>query len=386
MNKDYYQILGVSKTASQDDIKKAYRKLAIENHPDKHKTEKVKYETKFKEINEAYSVLSDVNKRSQYDNYGSADGHQSAGHGGGFGGFSQGGFDFDFSNINEMFGDFFSRGSDSSYGRQKQKSTSSRGSDLKYTLNISLTEAFNGCKHEIEFSALSACKKCSGSGSKDGSKSSSKCKTCGGNGAIRMQKGFFIVEQTCRDCNGEGSVISNPCDVCSGAGRTNQRRKVSIDVPSGIEHETSLRLKGQGEAGENNGLSGDLYVLIKIKKHEIFTRVGSDLFCDVPIKFSTACLGGKINITGIDGHNIEVQIPKGTQNNDKISVKNQGMTIVNGSKRGNLIINANIEIPVKLSKEQEDLLMKFESISDPKSNPKSSMFFEKLKDIFSKKS
>ncbi|MEN9782606.1 MAG: molecular chaperone DnaJ [Pseudomonadota bacterium] len=379
--KDYYQILGVSRSATQDEIKKAYRKLAMENHPDKHSENKAHYEKKFKEINEAYSTLSDQNKKAHYDQFGTADGF---GQGGGFSGFSggnSGGFDF---NIHDIFDNFFGQGAGAGRASQKKTTRQSRGSDLRYKLDITLEEAFNGAKKTIEFSALDKCDVCNGFGSASGKKEETTCSDCNGHGVVRMQQGFFIMEQTCRRCEGSGTTIKNPCKNCNGTGLKTKTKKVIVDIPAGVNANASVKVQGAGEAGQLGGGYGDLYVVMNIKPHKLFERSGDNLHCIIPITFTKAALGGEIVLAGIDKKKITFDIPKGIQYGQQIQVKNEGMSVMNRSgKRGDLIVTVHIETPVKLSTEQESLLRQFEETIHSNSNPKSNSFFDTIKDFFS---
>ena len=383
MASDYYEILGVNKKATADELKKAYRKLAIENHPDKHPNEKEKYEKKFKEINEAYSVLSDPNKRAQYDQFGSTEGN-SGGFGGssGFSGFSNG-FNsdsfggFDFGNINDIFNNFFNGGRSS----RNKKQEDTRGSDLKYRMEITLEEAFNCAVKTAEYQTLGYCSHCNATGSSTGRKENSKCPNCKGTGNVRMQQGFFIVEQTCENCNGTGTIITSPCRYCNGEGVEKTIKKVNIKIPAGISNGDTIKISGEGEAGIRGGVCGDLYVVFTIKSHKIFKKNGNNLECNLPIRFTQAALGARISIIGIDRRNIDVIIPAGIQNGEQIVIRGEGMT--GKSRRGDLILNIIVETPVKLTKEQKELLEKFEELSNSNSNPKSNSFFEGIKNFFS---
>lgn len=392
MSKDYYSILGLTKSATPDDIKKAYRKLAIANHPDKHPKEKAEYEKKFREINEAYSVLSDAAKKAQYDKFGSADGHQGGfgghggfgGFGGGAGGFGQGGFDF--GDINDIFNNFFNQGGangSSSRRRQQESTRPRRGSDLRYKIEVTLEEAFNGIRKTVEFKCLDKCGTCHGTGSSTGKREESTCSACNGHGVTRITQGFFIMEQTCSACGGTGSVIKNPCKTCRGYGMYEQTKRVDINIPQGISDGVNLKIEGAGEPGERSGPNGDLYVIVSVKRHKIFERSGNDLICEIPITFTKAALGGEVTTIGIDKRHITFDVSKGTQNGQQFAVSGEGMSIMGRpGKRGNLIVKVNIETPVKLSKKQEELLKEFESLSDPSSNPKSHGFLDSIKGLF----
>lgn len=377
--RDYYQILGVAKGASADEIKKAYRKLAMQYHPDRNPGNK-EAEAKFKEATEAYEVLKDDQKKSAYDQFG----HDAfAQGGGGRGGQGQGteGFDFNdiFSNFSDIFGDF------GGGGRQtKKRSAAQRGSDIRYNLEISLEEAFRGVTEKVSFTIPTACEPCHGSGAQNGEKPT-ECATCKGNGKVRAQQGFFIVERTCGSCSGTGQIIKNPCKTCRGEGRVNKEKTLSVKIPAGVEEGNRIRLTGEGEAGPRGGPAGDLYVFISIRKHQFFTRKGDDVHFEIPLKFTTAALGGAVEIPTIDGTKASLKIPEGAQNQDQYRLKSKGMSVINsGGRRGDMYVKINIETPVKLSSEERDLLTKLDKLMTGKSsNPKSESFFKKVSDLFS---
>lgn len=382
MTTNYYDILGVKKTATQDDLKKAYRKLAVQNHPDKHPDEKEKYEKKFKEINEAYSVLSDPNKRAMYDQTGSADGSSSGFDGSGFGGFNgfnSSGFssNFDFGDINDIFNSFFG----TTRSRASNHEFNSRGSDLKYKMSITLEEAFNCSSKIAEYKTMGPCSHCNGTGCSSGKQEKTKCNKCNGRGSVQMQQGFFIVEQTCDKCEGSGEILSNPCKFCNGEGQEKIIKKIEIEIPAGISDGDTVKIRGAGEHGVRGGQAGDLYIVFQIKQHEIFKKNGSNLECKIPIRFTQAALGAEISIIGIDRKEISLKIPAGTQNGEQIYVRGAGMPKQNGS-RGDLIVNIVVETPVKLTTEQKELLRKFDEISNSSSNPKTENFFDNLKKWF----
>ena len=384
MADDYYKILGVSKTATADELKKAYRKLAVQNHPDKHPEDRATYEKKFKEINEAYSVLSDSQKRAQYDKFGKAgmNGGSAGGSGfGGFGGSGSGFSGFDFGDINDIFKNFFHE--DGGFGgfgsRVREKDT--RGADLKYRMDITLEEAFNGGQKLAEYNTFGKCSHCNGTGSSTGKKEETKCPTCKGHGSVRMSKGFFIVEQECPDCEGSGKIMSSPCKYCNGEGVEKTIKRVNVSIPQGVSHGDTVRINGAGEAGIRGGESGDLYVVFQIKPHKIFVKNGANLECTMPIRFTQATLGAEISITGIDRKMVSVKIPEGTQNGQQILVRGEGMPTRTG-RRGDLIVNVKVETPVKLTKEQKDLLQQFENSFGASNNPQSTGFFDNLKKFF----
>jgi len=376
-NRDYYEVLGVPKGASKSDLKAAYRKLAIKHHPDKNLNDKDS-EKKFKEINEAYNTLKDDQKRAAYDRYGhNASQGGAGGHHGGnpFGG--AGGFDFgggSAGNFSDIFEDLFGGGNSG-----RRASTQSRGADLRYNLQISLEEAFAGKTEEITFSAAAKCKSCNGTGSKDSKVTS--CSTCNGAGKVRSQQGFFAIERPCHACGGEGTIIKNPCRDCHGSGKTKKDRVLSVNIPQGVEDGTRIRLTGEGEPGQRGGPPGDLYIFVTVKPHEIFTRDGMDLHCKVPIKFFTAAVGGDVEVASIDGR-VKLNIPAGTQSQDKFRLKSKGMTKLRSTARGNLYVHVHVETPVKLTKKQISLLEEFEKENTEQSNPESSSFFNKIKDLF----
>ncbi len=376
--RDYYEVLGVARNASQDEIKKAYRKLAMQYHPDRNPGNK-EAEAKFKEATEAYEVLKDDQKKAAYDQYG----HDAFGQGGGHGGFGggQGGFEgFDFNDIFSNFSDIFGEMG----GRQgKKRSAAQRGSDIRYNLEITLEEAFKGITKNITFTIAASCTTCSGSGA-EGNEKPTDCTNCKGSGKVRAQQGFFIVERTCGACAGTGQIIKNPCKTCRGEGRVNKEKTLAVKIPAGVEEGSRIRLANEGEAGTRGGQAGDLYVFMTIKKHKFFTRKNDDIHFEVPIKFTTAALGGSVEIPTIDGEKAALKIPEGTQNGDQFRMKSKGMSVMNaGGRRGDMYVKVNIETPVKLSSEERDLLQKLDKLMTGKSsNPKCESFFKKVSDFF----
>ena len=378
-NEDYYELLGISKTASADEIKKSYRKLAMKYHPDQNPGNK-EAEEKFKQINEAYQVLSDDQKRAAYDRYGHSAFTQGGGGGSsgfGQGGFSQGGFDF-----SDIFGDIFGEmgGGFGGFGGGNQ-SMKQRGSDLRYNMQIDLETAFNGKKETIKFRTSVKCDTCDGTGSKT-KKEPANCGTCGGSGRMRATQGFFTIEKTCGTCGGTGKTIKDPCGKCHGEGRHNKEKELIVNIPAGVEDGTRIRLSGEGEAGVRGGIPGDLYVYISIKPHKLFTVDKSNIYCTVPVKMTVATLGGHIEVPTIDGTLAKVTIPEGAQNGDKFRIKGKGMYMMNSRNRGDMYITINIEIPVKITKRQKELLEEFEKESKNECNPKFESFFSKLKGFF----
>jgi molecular chaperone DnaJ len=375
VKKDYYELLGVSKSASLDEIKKAYRGLAMKYHPDKNQGDK-ESEKKFKEINEAYEVLKDNDKRAAYDRMGHAAFDPSSGMGGG-GGFAGGHGDFgDFSDLfGGMFNDFMGG------GRRQQAESNNRGSDLKYDLSISLEDAYRGIKTPVQFRTYVNCNTCKGSGSKSGKKN--KCGTCQGSGRSRVQQGFFMIERSCHVCGGSGEIIADPCGSCHGQGRVMQQRNLNINVPAGVDDGTRIRIAGEGEAGQKGGRPGDLYVFINIKKHSLFIRQENDLHSKVPVKMTTAVLGGSIEIPALDGSKVKVTIPEGTQNGAQLRLRGKGMPVMkSGGRFGDMIIHVEVEIPVKLNRKQKELLTQFDAELTSSSSPNTESFFGKVKGFF----
>jgi molecular chaperone DnaJ len=370
--RDYYDVLGVNKSASPEDIKSAYRKLAVKYHPDKNPGDKAA-EDKFKEASEAYGILSNKSKKENYDNFGHAAFENGGGGQGGFGGF--GGSDF--SDIFEdFFGDFGSGGR-----RANRRSSSNRGSDLRYDLSITLEEAYYGKKQNIQFSSSDKCSTCKGNGSKPGF-SADRCTYCGGNGKVRSNQGFFTVQQTCPQCSGSGEEITNPCNDCGGSGNKQTSKKISVTIPKGVDDGTRIRLAGKGEAGSRGGANGDLYLFINVKSHELFKRSDENLFFEFPISIADAALGTTIEIPTIDGGKAKIKIPDGTQSGKQFRLKGKGMPYMRGSGTGDLYVQINTEVPISLNKEQKELLEKFREIENEKSNPSIKQFFKKAKSFW----
>jgi len=367
--RDYYEILGTNKSASPEEIKKAYRKSALKYHPDKNKGDKAA-EAKFKEASEAYHILSDKERKANYDQFGHAAFENSAGRGG----FSN--FDFS-SSFSDIFEDFFD-GFGESRGRRRGRSSDFRGSDLRFDLSISLEEAYNGKKQEINFSSSDKCNTCSGSGAKPGSKPTS-CSACGGRGQVRSNQGFFTIQQTCPECNGSGEQISHPCEDCRGLGKKQSKKKIFTNIPRGVDDGTRIRLSGKGEAGTKGGGNGDLYIFVTIKNHNIFKRSEENLFYEFPISLSDAALGTTVEVPTLDGGKAKVKIPSGTQNGKQFRLKGKGMPIMRNKEYGDLYIQATTEVPVSLTKEQKNLLEQFKKLEDNKTNPFVKDFFEKAK-------
>ena len=375
--RDYYDVLGVAKGASPDEIKKGYRKKAKELHPDRN-TNKPDSEAQFKEANEAYEVLKDADKKAAYDRFGHAAFENGMGGGGrpggGFGG-GQGDFSSAFSDVfDDLFGDFMGQRGGGG-GRR-----AARGSDLRYNLRITLEDAFSGLQKSINVPTSVACGSCDGTGAEGGSEPST-CPTCSGMGKVRAQQGFFTVERTCPTCSGMGQIVKNPCQSCRGAGRVEKDRTLSVNIPAGVETGTRIRLAGEGEAGMRGGPSGDLYIFIEVKDHDLFERDGPNLFCRVPVSMSTASLGGSIEVPTIDGGRGKVQIPGGSQSGRQMRLRSKGMPPLRGGGAGDMIIELAVETPVNLTSRQKELLREFEELSE-NNNPESSSFFSSVKSFW----
>ncbi len=369
--KDYYQVLGVSKQAGAEEIKKAYRKLAMEYHPDRNQGNK-EYEARFKEVNEAYEILKDPQKKAAYDSYG-----HSAFDGGHGGGHSHGGFEFT-GDMSDLFSGIFG---DMMGGGRAQQSNPSKGSDLRYDITISLEEAYSGVSPTIKFKTEVTCGTCNGKGSPK-PEGVVTCGACKGTGRIRRQQGFFVMESTCSKCGGTGKIIQDPCITCNGAGRVLKERSLIVNIPHGIEDGTRMRLSGEGEAGLRGAPSGDLYVFVRVSQHKIFERHGDDIHCSIPLKMTTAVLGGSIDVPTISGKMTAVSISAGTQSGSQIRVKGCGMKKMKSSSYGDMIIHINVEMPVKLTQAQKDLLAKFDSESSNDTHPASAKFLDKVKNFW----
>ncbi len=370
--RDYYEVLGINKSATSDQIKSAYRKLAVKYHPDKNPDDK-SAEEKFKEASEAYHVLSNSERKQSYDNFGHAAFEN--------GGRGQGGFsDFDFSShFSDIFEDFFGEGFGG--GRRRGRKANYRGSDLRYDLSITLEEAYKGKKQDIKFSTSEKCNTCSGSGSKPGHDAGS-CSMCGGQGQVRSSQGFFTVQQTCPQCGGAGEEITNPCTNCGGQGKKQTTKRLSVTIPKGVDDGTRIRLSGKGEAGSRGAGSGDLYLFINVHSHELFKRSDENLFFECPISIADAALGSSIEVPTIDGGKAKIKIPAGTQSGKQFRLKGKGMPFIRGSGNGDLYVQLNTEVPVNLNNQQKDLLEKFREIENEKSNPSIKNFFEKAKNFW----
>ncbi len=379
--KDYYETLGVSRDASADEIKKAYRKLARKYHPDVNQDDK-EAENRFKEVNEAFEILSDPQKKQQYDQFGSAAFQQ--GGGSGFGGFGGGaGFNAEdiFSNFGDIFGDIFGGG----MGRGRGRSQPQSGADLRYDLEITLEDAYNGLEVEVEIPRFETCKTCSGSGAKPGTDAKT-CPKCGGTGEVkhirRTMLGQMVQIGVCDKCNGQGKIIEDPCEDCSGEGRIRNKRKIDIKVPKGIDDGQHLRVAGEGDKGQKGAPAGDLYIVVHVKPHDIFERHGSELYCKRTISMSQAALGDKIKIPTISGKNAELKIPSGTQSHTVFRLKGQGMPDLRRDSHGDMLVKAVVKTPTKLSKKQKDALRILAEEAGEEVHETSKGFFDKMKEFW----
>ena len=374
--RDYYEVLGLSRDASAEDVKKAYRKLAVQYHPDKNPGDK-KAEEKFKELSEAYEILSDSKRRQMYDQFGHAAAQ------GGPGGAGPGGFDFGFSggNINDVFGDIFGDiFSGGEFGRRRRRSTGRPGNDLRTSIDITFEEAAFGAEKVVNVSKAVRCETCEGSGAKPGTQPQ-PCSECGGRGEVSYQQGFFAITRPCPRCNGSGQVITSPCPACGGSGQIRKRSQIAVKIPPGVDTGQRLKLAGEGEAGERGGPSGDLYVVINILPHEFFTRDEFDVICEVPITFVQAVLGAEIDVPTLEGK-VKMKIPAGTQSHKIFRLKSKGLAKLGSYGRGDQLVRVIVEVPTKVSSEQKDVLKQFEAMNTKASNPMHHNFFEKLKNFF----
>lgn len=374
---DYYELLGVARDCDDKGLKVAFRKLAMQFHPDKNPGDHTA-EGKFKEINEAYEMLKDPQKRAAYDRFG----HAAFENGGGGPGFS-GDFSSSMSDIfDDIFGEFMGGGRRGGGGGQRAGGGGrERGADLRYNMEITLEEAFSGKTAEVHVPTKVACDACNGSGAKPGSHPK-VCTTCEGHGRVRAAQGFFSIERTCPTCQGRGEIISDPCDKCAGSGRKTQERTLSVNIPAGIEDGTRIRLSGEGEAGLRGGPTGDLYLFLSVKPHSLFQREGADIFCRVPISLTTAALGGQFDVPTVDGGKTRVKVPEGTQTGKQFRLKSKGMPVLRSSQMGDMYIQVVVETPRNLSRRQRELLEEFEKASSEDTNPESAGFFARIRDFF----
>jgi molecular chaperone DnaJ len=372
--RDYYEVLGLTRGASEQDVKAAFRKLAKEHHPDKNSGDKAA-EHKFKELNEAYEALKDPQKRAAYDQFGHAAFE------GGRGG--QGGFGPDFaSSMSDIFDDLFGEfmGGRRGTGRG-QRSGRERGADIRYNMEITLAEAYSGKQAQIRVPTSVGCDTCSGTGARAGTRPTT-CPTCAGMGKVRASQGFFTIERTCPSCQGRGEFIEDPCPACSGAGRVTKERTLAVNIPAGVEDGTRIRLAGEGEAGMRGGPTGDLYIFLSIKPHEFFQRDGADIFCRVPISMTTAALGGQIDVPTVDGNRVRMPVPPGTETSKQFRLKGKGMPVLRSKVQGDMYIQVEVETPKNLTRRQRELLEQFEQESNKETNPASNGFFSKVKEFF----
>jgi molecular chaperone DnaJ len=368
---DFYTTLGVAKDVNADDLKKAYRKLAMQYHPDRNPGDH-KAEARFKEISEAYDILKDDQKRAAYDRFGHA--AFEGGAGGGFDPAGAGGLGDIF---DQMFGDFMGGGRRGGRGQRT-------GADIRQQVELDLAQAFTGTKVELRVPTRVACDACAGTGSEGRERQSNNCSTCGGAGKVRAQQGFFLIERTCPTCGGTGKVIRNPCRVCSGAGTVQRERTLSVSIPAGVEDGTRIRISGEGEAGPQGAPPGDLYVHVALRAHPIFQRDGANIFCRVPVRMTQAALGGEIEVPVIDGSRAKVKIPAGAQSSDQFRLRSKGFSVLQSAARGDMYIQIAVETPQHLTKRQRELLEEFESEAKEhtKGNPETEGFFAKVKEFF----
>ena len=374
MSKDYYQVLGVSRQADASELKKAYRRLAMKYHPDRNQGD-ADAERHFKEVSEAYEVLSDDQRRAAYDRFGHADASGGAGFGGGAG--TGGGF----SDFGDIFGDIFEGAF--SQGARRRESAAYAGSDLEYAMDLTLEESAQGVEKRIRVGTLRSCKTCNGSGARPGAEMK-ECAACHGVGEIRMQQGFFSVRQTCPQCHGQGRIVAELCAECGGEGRVRKTRELSVQIPAGIDNGNSIRLSGEGEGGARGGPPGDLYVKVRIKPHRLFRRAGANLLLEVPVPLAKAVLGGEVEVPGID-ERLRLKVPAGTQNGQQLRLRGKGIKSMNSDVRGDMICHVQIEVPVNLSSEQKDLLKQFDASlanSRRRHTPKTETWLKGVKDFF----
>lgn len=370
--RDYYETLGVSRGVSEQELKSAFRRLAKEHHPDRNPDDQ-DAEQKFKEINEAYEALKDPQKRAAYDRFGHAafDGAR--------GGPGAHGFGPEFATsmsdiFDDLFGEFMG-------GRRARTGGRERGADLRYNMEITLAEAYQGKSAQIRVPTSVACETCSGTGAKAGTKPKT-CPTCGGVGKVRASQGFFTIERTCPGCHGRGEVISDPCADCSGTGRVTKERTLSVNIPAGVEDGTRIRLANEGEAGLRGGPTGDLYIFLSVTPHEFFQRDGADIFCKVPISMTTAALGGQVEVPTVDGEKTRVKIPEGSESGKQFRLKGKGMPVLRSKIKGDMYIQVDVETPKNLTRKQRELLEEFDRLSHKGTSPESSGFFARMKDFF----
>tara|TARA_R110000868_G_scaffold218576_1_gene468921 strand:- start:70731 stop:71870 length:1140 start_codon:yes stop_codon:yes gene_type:complete len=367
--RDYYEVLGVPKGSDDAALKKAYRTQAMKYHPDRNPDDK-EAEAKFKEVGEAYEALKDPQKRSAYDQFGhAAFENGGGGAGGGFGGFGGGSGGFGGHDFSDMFEEMFNGG-----GRGRTRAT--RGDDLRYNLSVTLEEAYSGKAVQVKIPTTVACETCVGSGAKKGSQPKT-CGTCGGRGEVRVQQGFFAMTRTCASCHGRGQIITDPCNTCHGNGTVKKEKTLSVNIPKGVDEGTRIRVSGEGAAGENGAPSGDLYIFIQQKPHQLFTREGPHILLDMPIDFVEATLGGSLEVPTVDGKKALLKIPEGTQSGTQFRLRGKGMPVTNGSQYGDMFVNLTVEVPSKLSKKQKEILRQFKNEYTGRNHPEQDGFFKK---------
>jgi molecular chaperone DnaJ len=369
MARDYYEILGIDRSATADEIKKAYRKLALQYHPDRNPDD-AEAEAKFKEVSEAYAVLSDDAKRQQYDQFGHA--------GPGMGGAGAGGFGFDSESIFDMFDQVFGGGMG---GRRRRGGGRNRGADLRYNLSVKLSDLLEDSKHEIEFDGVASCESCSGSGAKKGT-SPTTCSSCGGSGQQVVQQGFFRMASPCAACGGQGTVIEDPCEDCNGQGTLKKHRKMTITVPKGMPEGTRLRLAGEGDPGARGGIAGDLYVQVHVEPHPIFRRMDADLICQLPVSFPQLALGDKVEVPLLNGKKTELRLPEGTEHGHRFRIRGAGLPHFQGGGSGDIIVEVLVEVPTKLSERQKELLEAYAKETGEHVHPQKKGFWEKVQNLF----
>lgn len=373
--RDYYEVLGLKRDATEADLKSAFRRLAKECHPDRNAGDK-QAEVRFKEVNEAYEALKDPQKRAAYDQFGHAAFDGGRGPGG------PGGFGPDFaSSMSEMFDDLFGEFMGGRRGGPRSRSGRERGADLRYNMEITLADAYSGKNAEIVVPTSVTCETCSGSGAKAGTKPTT-CPTCAGQGKVRASQGFFTIERTCPNCHGRGEIIQDPCPSCSGSGRVTRERKLAVNIPAGVEDGTRIRLAGEGEAGLRGGPAGDLYIFLSIRPHEFFQRDGADIFCKVPISMTTAALGGQIDVPTVEGQITRVKVPEGTETGKQFRLRGKGMPVLRSKVTGDMYIQVEVETPKNLTRKQCELLEEFERESHKETSPHSIGFFARVKEFF----
>ena len=370
----YYETLEVERSADGGQLKTAFRKLAMQWHPDRNPGDKDS-EHKFKEINEAYDILKDGQKRAAYDRFGHAAFEQGNG-----GGAAQGFGDGFASSFSDIFDDLFGMGG----GRQRARNGRERGADLRYNMEITLEDAYRGKTAQVSLPTSVICETCSGTGAKTGTKAKT-CSTCGGMGKVRATQGFFTIERTCPGCHGRGQVIESPCGSCAGSGRMTRERTLSVNIPAGVEDGTRIRLAGEGEAGARGGPAGDLYIFLSLASHELFQRDGADLYCRVPVSMVTAALGGEFEVPTIDGGNGKIKVPAGTQSDSRFRLAGKGMPVLRSKQTGDMYVQVTVETPQKLTKRQRELLAEFDQLSSQDTQPEAAGFFGKMKDFFGTK-